>query len=66
MTDNENKARKILDSCFQSGEPDELFHVIKKLATELPSLTDDECYSIAVNYPASVQGVRDAFPRAKI
>lgn len=62
MTKNESKARQILDAAVKTGAdiPCAIYHIIDK--KELPKLTYDECISIAINYPMSVQDVRDVFP----
>lgn len=66
MTDNEKKAREILDIGFRANIPDDLIWLIEKQGGELPELTDRECIDIAVNFPASFQGIRNTFPRVKL
>lgn len=66
MTENENKAREILELSFRINMGTELPWHIEKLGYELPILTDEECKNIAVNYPVSLQSIRQAFPRVKL
>ena len=62
MTENESMARQILDAAVKTGADIScyIYHIIRK--KELPQLTYDECKSIAVNYPISLQDIRDIFP----
>jgi hypothetical protein len=66
MTDNEKKARKIMEATIRSG--------VSHLRTALylvedktfPELTDAECMRVAINYPVRLQEIRDVFPRVKL
>ena len=60
MTDNEKKAREIMDFSFLANL------VAGNLDVALPALTDEECKKIAINYPRSFQEIRTTFPRVKL
>lgn len=62
MTDNEKKAREILDLSFGANVGTNLTWCIKKLGGDLPELTYDECLNIACNYPVAVVDIRSSFP----
>ena len=66
MTDKENKAREILDLSFRANMGTGMAWHLERLGLELPELTDEECKNIAINYPVSLQNVRDVFPRVKL
>jgi hypothetical protein len=61
MTDNEERAREMLtDAIKRNVCPWEYLRAIG----EKPELTDNECHSIAINYPISYYDIRLMFPRA--
>lgn len=66
MTDNEKKARKILEATINSGASylKAALHIAKE--EPFPELTDDECRRVAINYPVNLQEIRDVFPRVKL
>ena len=66
MIDNEKKAREILDLSFQVNMGTGLAYHFERLGGELPKLTDEECKNMAINYPVSLQNIRDTFPRVKL
>ncbi len=66
MTDNEKKAREILDIGFRAGVTSDLIWLIEKHGGTLPELTDAECGNIAKNFPAGIQVIRNTFPRVKL
>lgn len=66
MTENEEKSRKIMDGTVNSEE--NLLRAALRIAEDgaFPELTDDECRRIAVDYPVSLQEIRDVSPRVKL
>jgi len=57
MTDNEKEARIIIEKCFEYNAP-----FINEYDL-FPELTDEECWSIATNYPLPFKTIRGIFPK---
>lgn len=66
MTDNEKKAREIMEATVKKDINilREALHLAGNKT--FPELTDDECRRVAINYPVSLQEIRDVFPRVKL
>ena len=65
MTDGEKRAREIINVLYfgyDGKSPGERILFIFKAAKDLPKLTDEECRSIAREWPFSFREIRTTFP----
>jgi len=63
ISDNEGKARQMLEIAVQSGAAGSMFHAFKLFGWKPPTLSDKECVEIAKNFPARFKDIRTLFPR---